>query len=220
VEFKPLSGANVPKWITFHVEQELKGRITSEAVTLLQDAVGNELSQLRIELDKLASYAGDGVIDDTAVSEIVGVRRGETMGDLLDALAQRDAARALALLPHVMQQPKTSAVQIVMALSTQTLALAWGRAQRDRGTSAGRLASEFFNLLKESSSAYTGRSWGEAVRSWAGAVDRWSADDLDRALDELLRADSTLKDSRVSSDEQLLTNLVLSLCGAPRRRAA
>ena len=224
VEFKPLSGANVPKWITFRVEQELKSRITPEAVTLLQDAVGNELSQLRIELDKLASYAGDGVIDENAVSEIVGVRRGETLGDLLDALAQRDAARSLALLPHVMQQPKTNAVQIVMALSTQTLALAWGRALRDRGISAGRMESEFFGLLKESSSAYTGRSWGEAVRSWARALDRWNADELDRALEELWRADSTLKDSRVSSDEQLLTNLVLSLCGAPspssRRRVA
>lgn len=219
-EFEPLTGARVPKWITFHVEQVLKSRITPEAVTLLQDAVGNELAQLRMELDKLASYAGDGVIDESAVSEIVGVRRGETLGDLLDAIGQRDGARALALLPHVMQQPKTSAVQIVMALSTQTLALAWGRALRDRGTSAGRLESEYYGLLKESSSAYTGRSWGEAVRSWARAVDRWSSDDLDRALVELLRADSTLKDSRVSSDEQLLTNLVLALCGATRRRAA
>jgi hypothetical protein len=91
---------------------------------------------------------------------------------------------------------------------------------RDRGTSAGRLESEYYGLLKESSSAYTGRSWGEAVKSWARAVDKWTAGDLDRALDELLRADSTLKDSRVSSDEQLLTNLVLALCGATRRRAA
>jgi DNA polymerase III subunit delta len=221
VEFKPLSGAQVPKWITFHVEQDLKSRITPEAVTLLVDAMGGgaDLAQLRIELDKLVSYAGDAIIDESAVSAIVGVRRGETLGDLLDALAQRDAARGLALLPHVLQQPKTTAVSIVMALATQTLALAWGRAARDRGVSAGRLESEFFGLLK-SSSAYTGRGWGEAVRSWAKSVDRWTAPELDRALEELLRADSTLKDTRLSSDEQLLTNLVLTLCGAPRRRAA
>jgi DNA polymerase III delta subunit len=58
------------------------------------------------------------------------------------------------------------------------------------------------------------------VRSWAKSVDRWTAPELDRALEELLRADSTLKDTRLSSAEQLLTNLVLTLCGAPRRRAA
>src|SRR3954466_68340 len=217
IEFDALSGARVPKWITYYATHDLGFEITPEAVSLLQDAVGTELAQLRIELDKLASFvAGDErrIIDEGAVSAIVGVQRGETLGDLLDAVGNRRSATALELLPHVLQQPKTSAVTIVMALSTQTLALAWGRAARDAGTPPYRMENEFFALLKESSSSYAGRSWGEAVRAWARALDAWNAADLDAALAALLATDVALKESRVSSDEQLLQSLILTLCAA------
>jgi DNA polymerase III subunit delta len=220
VDFEPLSGAKIPKWIAHYVEHELKSRITQDAMGLLQDAVGDDLAQIKTELDKLASYAESDTIDERAVGAIVGVRREETLGSFLDAVARRDVSAALTRLPGLLQQPKLSGVQIVMALATQTLALAWGRAQRDRGTSAGRLPSEFYSLLKENPSSYTGRSWGEAVNCWSGSVDRWSAGELDAALGALLQADAMLKESRLSSEEQLLANLVLSLCGAPTRRTA
>jgi len=196
VEFEALSGARVPKWITYYATHDLGCEITPEAVTLLQSAVGTELSQLQIELDKLASFTVGGdrrLIDDEAVAAIVGVQRGETLGDLLDAVAQRDAARALELLPHVLQQPKTNAVTMVMALATQMLALAFGRALRDSGTPASRIQNELFNLLKEAGSAYTGRSWGDAVRAWSRAIDKWTAAELDKALLALLACDAALK---------------------------
>lgn len=222
VEFDALSGARIPKWISYYATHDLGCEITEDAVGLLQDAVGTELAQLRIELDKLASFTAGGerrIIDEGAVATLVGVKRGETMGDLLDAIGRRNASAALELLPHVLLQPKTSAVTIVMALTTQTLALAWGRALRDRGTSAQRIETELFALLKESGSSYTGRSWGEAVRSWAHALNAWSAADLDAALSSLLAADVALKESRLSSDEQLLESLVLALCaGGPSSR--
>jgi DNA polymerase-3 subunit delta len=225
IDFEPLSGARVPKWITYYATHDLGCEITPEAVSLLQNAVGTELAQLRIEIDKLASYvAGEErrVIDEEAVSAIVGVRRGETLGDLLDAIANRKAAVALELLPHVLLQPKTSAVTMVMALTTQTLALAWARASRDAGARGNRMENEFYTLLKESGSSYTGRSWGEAVRAWSRALDSWSAADLDHALATLLATDVALKESRVSSDEQLLQSLVLTLCASGRstRQAA
>jgi DNA polymerase-3 subunit delta len=224
VEFDALSGARIPKWITYYASHDLGCEITPEAATLLQNAVGTELSQLRIELDKLASFTFGGerpVIDESAVAAIVGVQRGETLGDLLDAVAHRKAGVALGLLPHVLQQPKTSAVTIVMALTTQTLALAWGRVKRDGGVSPHRMENEFFGLLKDCGSAYTGRSWGDAVRAWSRALDAWTTADLDAALVALLASDVALKESRVSSDEQLLQSLILTLCTSGQvRRAA
>src|SRR5690348_7713775 len=222
VEFEPLSGARVPKWIAYYATHNLGYEITPEAVSLLQSAVGTELGQLKIELDKLASFVAggeQGVIDEEAVAAIVGVRRGETIGDLLDAIAQRNAARAVELLPHVLLQPKTSAVTIVMAIATQTLALAWGRASRRGGASSSRIENEFYNLLKESGSSYTGRSWGDAVRAWSRSLDAWTLAELDAALAALLAADAALKESRLSSDEQLLESLILTLC-VPARRAS
>src|SRR5688572_19837283 len=221
LEFDPLTGDRIPKWIAHHATSELGIGITEPAVELLQAAVGSDLHQLAAELDKLASYVqgrGDEIGED-AVAAIVGVRRGETQADLLDAIADRNLARALELIPHVLAQPKTTAVSVVMILSTQMLAISWGRARLDEGLSRARLAQEYFDLLRETG-GFTGRSWGSATAVWARAADRWSRKALDRALDSLLEADVALKESRVSSEEQLLATVVLSLCAADERNAA
>jgi DNA polymerase-3 subunit delta len=221
VEFDALSGARIPKWIAYYVEHDLNASITDGAITLLQEAVGTDLSQLKIELDKLASFTGSEMINEAAVSAVVGVRPGETMGDFLDAVARRDPTAALAMLPVMLEQPKSSAVTTVMALTSQTLVIGWAQAARERGTSASRVSGEIYSLLKESGSVYTGRSWGEFVSACARASDLWTPRTIDDALSALLDADAALKGPRVSSDEQLLASLVLTLCGvATRRRAA
>jgi len=221
LEFGFLSGDRIPKWIAHHATSELGLRISEAAAELLQAAVGSDLHQLSGELDKLASYVQgrDEEIGEDAVAAIVGVRRGETQADLLDAVADRNVSRSLELIPHVLAQPKTTAVSVVMILSTQMLAISWGRARLDEGLSRARLAQEYFDLLRETK-AYTGRSWGSAAAVWARAAERWSRQSLDRALDSLLEADVALKESRVSSEEQLLATVVLSLCAAEERNAA
>jgi DNA polymerase-3 subunit delta len=195
--------------------------ISGPAIELLQAAVGSDLHQLAGELDKLASYMeGRGEeIGEDAVAAVVGVTRGETQADLLDAVADRNVSRALELVPHVLAQPKTTGVSIVMALTTQMLAISWGRAKLDEGLSRARLSQEYFDLLRETG-AYTGRPWGSAAGTWTRAAERWTRDALDRALDALLEADIALKESRVSSDEQLLASVILSLCAADERIAA
>lgn len=215
VELAPLTSERIPKWIAHHVQTELGASITPAAIGLLHQAVGADLPALAGELDKLASYTSGAEIDEDAVAAVVGVRRGETLGDLLDCIGRRDGVRALDLLPYILDQPKMSAVSIVMALTVQTLALAWGDAQRAR-----RRQADFFEFLKSGSGVFTGRPWGDAARAWTRALDHWSADTLDAALDALLAADVALKETRLSSDEQLLTTLVLTLCSAPPTRGA
>ena len=221
LQFDPLTGDRVPRWIAHRATSELGVKISEAAIELLQAAVGSDLHQLSGELEKLASYIeGHGEeITEEAVAAVVGVRRGETQADLLDAVADRNAPRALGLIAHVLNQPKTTAVSIVMALSTQMLAISWGHARLDEGLPRARLAQAYFDLLKETG-AFTGRSWGSATAIWARAADRWSRESLDRALDSLLEADVALKESRVSSEEQLLATVVLSLCAADDRSAA
>jgi DNA polymerase-3 subunit delta len=215
LEFEPLTGDRVPKWIAYHAEHELRTGITPAAISLLESAVGSDLPLLAIELDKLASYAVGRTIDEDAVTAIVGVRREETIGQFLDAVAARDASRALELLPGALAQPKASAVTIVMALTVQTIAIAWAQARRRRGLAGSRVTGELFGLLKEAGGVFTARPWGEAVDAWARAaarLDAEDADDVDTVLSTLLAADQALKETRLSSDEQLLTNLVLTLC--------
>jgi DNA polymerase-3 subunit delta len=217
VEFKPLSGARIPKWIAYYVEHDLGSTITEGAITLLQEAVGTELAQLQIELDKLGSYAGGAPINEAAVSAVVGVQPGETLGDLLDAVARRDAAKAFAMVPTVLQQPKSGGVPIVLALTVQMLGIGWAQAARARGASPSRLHGDLIGLLKETG-AFPFRAWGEFAATCARTCELWSARAVDEALDALLAADVTLKTTRLSSDEQLISNLVASLCGVSSRR--
>jgi DNA polymerase-3 subunit delta len=221
LQFDPLTGDRVPKWIAHIASSEFGVKISEPAIELLQAAVGSDLHQLAGELDKLASYVeGEGrEVGEEDVVAVVGVRRGETQSDLLDAVAERNTSRALELIPHVLSQTKTTGVSIVMALSTQMLAISWGRARLDEGLSRARLAQEYFDLLRETG-AFTGRPWGSATAVWARAAERWNRESLERALDCLLEADIALKESRVSSEEQLLATVVLRLCAAAEKSAA
>jgi len=220
LNFDLLTAERIPKWIAHHATTQLKAGISAGAIDLLQAAVGNDLHQLVTELEKLASFANGREITEDAVSEVVGVRRGETMADLLDAIGRRDVKRALALVGHVLAQPKTTSVQIVMALATQTIALAWGRAKLDEGLQPGRLQGEYWDVLKQSGSVYTGRPWGTAATAWASAAGSWENEALQRALDALLTADLTLKETRLSSEEQVLTTLILAMCAGTEQKIA
>ncbi len=239
--FEPLAPERVRRWIAHHATTVLGVSVTDEASALLQQSVGNDLQQLASELDKCASFARGAqgappttatgmaipdpdapiaVIDDAAVSAVVGVRRGETSVDLLDAIAMRDTNTALSLVPFVLSQPKAGAVPLVMTLGTQTLALAWGRAKRDGGWSAAQLEREYFTYLKQTGGGMVGRPWGEAKAVWTRAVERWTATELRRALRLILDADVALKDTKISNEEQLLLSLVLALAKPAKGRAA
>lgn len=218
VEYAPLTGDRLPRWVSYHAQHTLGRSITPEAVTLLVEAVGGELAQLAVELEKLASYTTE-TIDEHAVADVVGVRRGESLGDLLDAVAAKDADTALGLIPIILQLPKTNAVSVVMALTVQTLALGFAEATLAAGSSPRGLFNELMTLLKDTG-AFPFRPWGEAVTAWTKHAARWTAAEIDAALHALLAADAALKETRLSSPEQLLTTVVLALCSQSARRAA
>ena len=59
----------------------------------------------------------------------------------------------------------------------------------------------------------TGGAWGEAVRAWTRAIvsGKWNAHSIENAMDSILLADLTLKETSVSNDEQILTTMILSI---------
>jgi DNA polymerase-3 subunit delta len=219
VEFARLSPERVQRWIVHHAATATGTEITLAAAELLQSAVGDDLAALAAELEKLASYTGGGRIEVGDVSAVVGVREEESLGTLLDAVAQRDAPRALGLATQVLAQPRTTVVSVIMLLTTQTLALAWGRAALDRGGSPRALERDYWTLLKEAR-VFPGRPWKDAVSCWTRSVPGWTARSLRDALRALLAADTAAKETRVTSDQQLLASLVLALCATVNRAAA
>lgn len=214
VPVDPLSGTELTAWLVSHAHAVHGAEVRPDAVTALLDAVGNDTVQLAAEVDKLVSYAGGAAITKASVAAVVGVREGESLGVLLDFVAARDLPRALAVVAPVLSQPKVSAVSVIMALTVQTLALSWGFHARARGLGAHQLQGEYFTLLKQTG-AFPMRQWGEAARAWAKYLPRWDRASLTQALRALRLADLGAKDTRISSDEQLLSNLLCAMCIAP-----
>ena len=217
LQVNAVSGGELAKWIVKQTVERFGTQITPDAVSLLQSAVGDDAGTLMMELDKAASYVLGGTIDKAAIEAVVGVRHGETSSDLLDAVASRDVSLALALVAPVLALPKTTGVGLTIALATQTAALGWGAAQRAKGVPLNRLAKEYFELLKRTG-AFPARPWGEATAAWTKFVPRWTVADAEHGLRAILRADERLKDTRASSEEQVVSSLVLELCATPEQR--
>lgn len=218
VMFDPISGPHLSRWIAMRAEHH-GASITAGAAELLQSSVGNDLPQLNVEIEKLATYTGGAEIDEAAVGAIVGVRREESLGALLDAVGNRDAAAALRILPGLLEQPKSSGVFIVMVLGMQVLGTGFARARLAKNVPPQRLSGEIMNMIKESG-AYPGRSWTEAAHAWISAAPKWPTKDLYAAAIALHWADRALKETGKTTEEGILQSAILAMCQTKGRRAA
>lgn len=210
-----LEPERVPRWVTHHATK-LALQLEPDAMDLLIAAVGNDLSALARELEKLAALAGDRPATAADVTALVGVRRGETVHDLVDAALERRAARAAQLVEPVLEQAGMSGVKVVTLLGTHLVGAALARAERDRG--AGRLEDAVFRHLL-AARPYGLRGYKDEAARWVRWSGLWTAAELSGALRAALAADRALKGTTVTDDRGIVMQLVLGFA-ATRREAA
>jgi DNA polymerase-3 subunit delta len=216
IELGPLAADRVPRWIQ-HRAATLGISIEPAAADLLLKAVGNDLSTVSRELEKLATIGKDRAILPEDVAALVGVRRGETIFDLVEAALERHAARAAQLVEPVLEQSGMSGVKIISLLGTHLVGTALARAERDRGVHPSRLPDTLYRQM-QSVRPYGLRNYREEAARWATWSDSWSARELGQALRAALAADNALKTATVSDDRGIVTQLVLGF--APLKREA
>jgi DNA polymerase-3 subunit delta len=220
VALDALSAERVPRWVQHRVTA-LGLTLTEDASELLLKAVGNDLSTLSREIEKLASLAGSTggkpvTADD--VSNLVGVRRNETIFDLVEAALARNVARAAQLVEPVLEQAGMSGVKILSLLGTHLVGTALARAERDRGVNAARLPDAIYRQM-QGVRPYGMRSYKEEAARWAAWSALWTARELGRALRAALAADNALKTATVSDDRGIVTQLVLGFAKLNREAA-
>jgi DNA polymerase III subunit delta len=221
VRIDPLSAERVPRWVQ-HRATQLGLTLEADAVTLLLSAAGgNDLSAISRELEKLAALTGETQRPATAqdVTALVGVRRGETVYDLVDAALQRQVARAAQLVEPVLEQAGMNGVRIVSLLGTHLLGMALARAERDRGGHAARHLTDTVFRHMLAARPYGLRNYKEEAAHWCEWSAYWTAAELSGALRAALAADTALKTAKVSDDRGIVTQLVLGFA-APKREAA
>jgi len=221
VAVEPLPPARVERWMA-HRARQLALTLAPEAGALLLDAVGSDLAALARELEKLAALAGGGAGSRPATREdvaaLVGVRRGETLQDLVDATLERRAADAARLIGPVLEQSGMSGVRMLTALGTHLVGTALARAELDHGAPQARLPALLLSHLR-AARPYGLGSWEGTAARWARWAGRWSAHELERALRLALDADRALKSSTLTDEAGTIAQLVLS-CAVLEREAA
>src|SRR5258706_839967 len=139
VAMDPLAAERVPRWIQ-HRLTTLGIALAPDAAELLLKAVGNDLTTLSRELEKLAALAAGTGRSVTAedVSSLVGVRRGETVFDLIEAALERRGGRAAHLVGPGVGEAGERGGKIVSLLGTHPGGARRARVGRDPGLALAR----------------------------------------------------------------------------------
>jgi len=209
------------------LEAWLDERLAAQGVTVVPEArehliraTGGDLGLLTAEVQKLGGLQGAGPIDARTVGDLVGVRFGETVDDWRDAVLRDETARALALVPKLLETSGSSGVKLATQLGTALLVLRWARATAEqrkiRGpTLAAKVKTDLLFKVRPGVGSY------DPFAALVGeVVGRWSQARLSTAIDAVLRADMALKNTTISDEGGLVTDLVLSLATSRAKRAA
>ncbi len=115
-ENKRVSDSQLPSFITDYA-REKKVQIEPQAVQMLADHVGADLTRLAVEIDKLimALPAGQTRITAERVEELTGVSKDFNNFELQSALARRDIFRANRIVRYYQGNPRSFALTVTLS---------------------------------------------------------------------------------------------------------
>jgi len=167
--------------------------LEDDAAEHLVTALGGDLAQLAVEIEKLVAAApGDRPLTVGDVAALVGVRRGETVHDWVDAVLAHDTPRAIALVDVVLGQAGVTAVQMVTSIGTALIGVRLARALIDQGAASREVERRVYQAIRAARPPKV-RKWDREAANWSAAARRWSAEDLDAATAVAYDADLQLK---------------------------
>ena len=104
----------VPEWTKDLIEE--KGlTITQKALRLVADHIGNDLSRIENEIEKLSVNLGKRKnITEEDIEEYVGVSKDFNVFELQSALASKDIEKAVRIVQYFEANPKSAPIQLIL----------------------------------------------------------------------------------------------------------
>jgi len=113
VTTKKMYDNELPGW-TQGLVQSKGYTITSKALLLLIDHIGNDLSRLNNEIDKLVLNLGERKsINEDDIEKYVGISKEFNVFELQHAIAQRNLYKALRIVQYFESNPKAGPLQLI-----------------------------------------------------------------------------------------------------------
>ncbi len=111
---KKMYDNQLPEWAGQMVQQHGL-TITPKALALLVDHIGNDLSRIQNEIEKLAVNLGarKGITEDD-IEKYIGVSKEFNVFELQGAFGQKDLAKAIRIIRYFEANPKAGPIQMIL----------------------------------------------------------------------------------------------------------
>jgi DNA polymerase-3 subunit delta len=198
IEFKRPFENQIPDWIR-SIARKHDLKLGSDAVDLIHQLVGSNLSDINAEIKKLAGYVGEkkqAGVDE--VLQVVSRVRLDSVFDLTDAIGQNDRVRALDCLVNLLENGQNE-VGVLALISRHVRILKLVSDGLKEGLSGGRLSS------RAGVAPYF-------LKSYVDQSQRWNVRKTETTFKALLDTDRALKSSPVAA-HIWLENFIIQTCG-------
>jgi DNA polymerase-3 subunit delta len=111
---KKLYDNQLPGWATDYIQG--KGySITPRALSLLVDHIGNDLSRIANEFEKVSMNLGDRKnITEDDIEKFVGISKEYNVFELQQALSNKDLSKAITIIQYFEGNPKAAPIQMLL----------------------------------------------------------------------------------------------------------
>ena len=111
---KKLYDNQLPGWVEVYV-REMGRAISQKACILLVDHIGNDLSRISNEIDKLlVNLPNEKKIDEGDIEKYVGISKEYNVFELQNAVGQQDFIKVMRIVNYFAANPKAGPVQMVI----------------------------------------------------------------------------------------------------------
>lgn len=114
LQTKKMYDNQLPGW-TEKLVQSKGYQINQKALLLLVDHIGNDLSRIDNEIDKLLLNLGTRTtITEDDIEQYVGISKDFNVFELQEAIARKDLAKAIRIIQYFGNNPKAGPIQMVL----------------------------------------------------------------------------------------------------------
>ncbi|MBI3752648.1 MAG: DNA polymerase III subunit delta [Deltaproteobacteria bacterium] len=195
--FKPPSDAELPVWVKKEAQRQGK-KITDAAVGIFLETAGNELMDIKQEMEKLVLFVGErDCIEKKDVETAVTHGRIDTVFDLADSIGRRSLREGMINLKKLMEQGEEP-VKILGMIARQFRIIWRAKALKKNGLAISAIASALgvFPIYLD---------------GYLKQGKAFSEEGLTRIFQKLHNADIALKSGR-QSPRMVMGKLLLELC--------
>ena len=176
-------------------------RLADDALDLLVEALGADISRIAVEIEKLSLFAGNRTVTADDIGALVPDARATTIFALVNAVGRRDRVRALEFLDTLTRDGE----YLPLALAFLSTQFRMALVAREASLKSGSQVQAYFTKMGVP-------MWGSRADQVYQTATKFSKAQLERAMKSIYEADRGLRDAR-PDDRVVMEQFILTMSG-------